>query len=246
MSIITPKIQSVLNSIRSQPECVSADLILDVPEFLVNQIPPSVDELIMFTCSFSRDNHDSDVDMVVTKQFIENMDFATFNPGELMVKELVFCHHPELLIAGCIHNDFENQGKNTFFMDPVTGVGLRLRSTELPPLDMTPALTKLISLLNAIEGVSKVEAQYIVTDSLKSKVNCPDDQGIIFYLDDDNSYELWRDSKTFGGQYHPDGTSSNYYYFMLPKNVWDNESLFDELIASTTTNWIEHSAQQPK
>ena len=226
---MTPSQQKLLNDFKSHSDFISVEF-MNVPEILSNQIEET--DIVMYRCAMTKDEKPVDIDLVLTNDYINNLDFDIISYGKLMSDELVYCKHPDVTITGCIHSIHENKGKPAYFIRPSDSFGVRLTSEYPAPLPESDALKTLIERIKQIPDVVRVTVDRIVSQELKDMVKCPDDEGLIFYVEDETAHD-WRT-----GNYEENKT--NAYWFVYPKSIWSNEITFDKAIEAIEESFIAH------
>lgn len=227
--LITPSVEKLLDDIKAQPECLSVEL-KEVPEILLNQINDN--NTVMYSCSFEKSKK-IDVDIIFNVDYLAEREPM----GKSIVDDLVFCEHPDKTITGCIHSIHENRGKPTYYARPSDSFGQRLVAEYPEPLPDSEALRELLDKISKIPDVARVTADRIVSQELKDMVNCPNNNGIIFYVEDETAHD-WR-----VGNYEENKT--NCYWFVYPESIWSNPVTFDKAIEAIEQSFIAHRTGQP-
>jgi hypothetical protein len=231
---MTPLQQKLFNDFKSHKDFITVEF-LPVPKILADQIEET--DIVMYRCVMTRHGKPVDIDVVLTNDYINNMDFDNVSYGKLMADELVYCEHPDVTITGCIHSIHENKGKPAYFIRPSDSFGVRLTSEYPAPLPESDALKTLIERIKQIPDVAKVTVDRIVSQELKDMVNCPDNEGLIFYVEDETAHD-WRI-----GNYEENKT--NCYWFVYPKSIWSNDVTFDKAIEAIEESFIAHRTGKP-
>jgi len=231
---MTSSQEKLLNDFRNHPDFINVEL-MDVPEILAKQIEET--DIVMYRCAMARHGKPVDIDVVLTNDYINNIDFDNISYGKLMADELVYCEHPDATITGCIHSIHENKGKPAYFIRPRDSFGVRLVSEYPAPLPESEALQTLIQRIGQIPDVARVTVDRIVSQELKDMAKCPDNEGLIFYVEDENAHD-WRI-----GNYEEN--KINCYWFVYPKSIWSNEITFDKAIEAIEKSFIAHRTNQP-
>lgn len=227
--------QNLIDNFKKSSEFKSIEIV-DVPKILSNQIQET--DLTMLNCVVSDNKENFEFDLVLNLDYINKLDCDNVLYGKLLLDELIFCNHEDgHIITGCFYNDFENKGKPTYYIRPSDSFGVRLVSEYPEPLPNSLTLNLLLYRISKIDGVTKVTASKIVTQSLKDMVNCPDNEGLIFYVEAENAHD-WR-----VGKYEENKT--NCYWFVYPKSIWSNDVTFDKAIEAIEESFIAHRTGQP-
>lgn len=238
---MTPSQQKLLDDFNSHPEFVTVE-IMEVPEVLANQIEQT--DIIMYRLGLLVNDKSIDMDLVLTNDYINSLDFDNISYSNLVLEGLVYCDkcgmdcsNPDVTITGYIHNFHENKGKPAYFIRPSDSFGIRLTSEYPAPLPDSPALRTLISRIEQIPDVASVTVERIVSQELKDMVNCPADEGLIFYVEDKDAHD-WRASKF-------EENKTNAYWFVYPKHIWNNDITFDKAVEAIAESFVAHRTGQP-
>lgn len=172
-------IAELLDDFRAQEEFVSGE-IKEVPEFLQGQVNNT--NTVLLDCVFSRNNDQRELKLILDKDFVSKLDLSTVNCKNL-IDELLFCSCNTDGLIGCI-DGLENLGDPaTYYVEPATSQGRRIKAFPTAQIEMTAELDALLTAIKQLPTVTKVEVEYSRQKNITEKVGADDAVVISVYRD---------------------------------------------------------------
>jgi hypothetical protein len=181
--------QQILELIKSHPACVSVETY-NVPNFLQNQITDN--DIILFDIIFQKNEIKRKIIILLNLDYIKNIDLNISNVDHL-VDDLTFCDKGSSCFddgcdicidggPGSYGNISQNMGEPpTYYIEPTQSLAIRLKSFEVPEVEITEELQELINRILQVQYITGVSIENVRHTRITEKLNR--DDGVVLILD---------------------------------------------------------------
>jgi hypothetical protein len=167
-------LESLLENIRSQFDHISS-IVTSVSDYIKQEVNDF--NLISIDIKFNREGNERDVRIILNNQFITKIP-KTLDFGDQISNGIVYCKYCDNCDQGGYggySTETENLGSPpTYYINPKTGAGIRIKAFPMPTVPTNDNLTSLLSDLRQLPDAEKVELEFARYDSIKETVGSQD------------------------------------------------------------------------